>query len=253
MLDFEPSLQCSKRTTMKTYLLFILAFAATIGFSQNPDTLKPTFYTDPTYNPDYSFYDTYGNYEANGLYTLPCELLQFDVSSDNKGFVFSWATITETNTSFFAIEFLNQKGIWEHIDNVTASGNSNSIVEYSFSNNATFASGSIFRLVLTDNDGASRPIAMASANSINREQPNPISNFRVSSNNNSVNLLWNCNSDNVETYISVYSVNGQLLYSQKSNSTEGFNYFENIELSAGSSFIAVAETAYGNTVVKFGL
>lgn len=237
----------------KLLSLLILTLVATSVFSQDPDTLKPTFYTDPTYDPDYSFYDTYGNYESDGLYTLPCELLQFDVSSDNKGFVFSWATITETNTSFFAVEYLNPKGIWEHIDNVAASGNSNSIVEYSFSSNNIFASGSIFRLVLTDNDGSSRNIAMASANSNDREQPNPISNFRVSSNNNSVNLLWDCNSDNVETYISVYSINGQLLYSQKSNSTEGFNYFENIELSAGSTFIAVAETAYGNAVVKFGL
>ncbi len=252
-IDIESPLLCSNRTTMKKFFfLFIFTFLAASGFSQEIDSTK-VFYYDPTYNPDYSLYDTYGNYQENGLYTLPCELLEFNVSSNNKGIEFYWATITETNTSKFLIEYLNLNGIWEHVDYVAASGNSNSIVEYHFSSSNIYENSSIFRLILIDNDGTKRSIAMSSANSIEEKQINPINNFRVSSNNSMVNLLWDCNSNNIETHVSVYSINGQMLFSETNNSTEGFNYLENISLANGNAFIAVVETAYGSSIVKFGL
>ncbi|PKP02252.1 MAG: hypothetical protein CVU11_12400 [Bacteroidetes bacterium HGW-Bacteroidetes-6] len=239
---------------MKTLLsLLIITSIATQAFSQDPDTLKPFFLENTDFDPDYSIYDTYGNYQSNGLYTLPCELLQFTAGTSNKGFVFNWATITETNTSNFSVDYLNPKGIWEHIETVEASGNSNCIVEYNLTSNKMFPTGTIFRLVLTDNDGTSRSLAMISANVNNPDRFNPISNFRVSSNRNSINLLWDCSSENIETSIKVYSISGQLLFSQDNNSNDGFNYIENIELMDGNVFIAVAESAYGRTSIKFGL
>ncbi len=84
---------------------------------------------------------------------FPVELSSFSaVKSDNK-VILNWATATELNNNGFEIE-RNVNNNWEKIGYISGFGNSNSIKEYSFTdNNLTIAGKYLYRLKQIDNDG----------------------------------------------------------------------------------------------------
>lgn len=85
---------------------------------------------------------------------LPVELLGFEAISRNNSVVLQWATASETNSDFFTIERSEDACHWEAIGLENAAGNSNAILNYTFTD--TYVSSGIwyYRLRQTDLDGS---------------------------------------------------------------------------------------------------
>lgn len=86
--------------------------------------------------------------------TLPVELLHFDVRVDASNAELTWATATETNSDYFAIERSFDGIAWETINYVQSAGNSNQVVEYSYTDENLADGMYYYRLKQVDFDGA---------------------------------------------------------------------------------------------------
>jgi hypothetical protein len=86
---------------------------------------------------------------------LPVELLSFNaVCGDNK-VKLNWATASETNNNFFTVLKSTDGTVWSEISNVPGAGNSNQIINYSFTDNDYHGNIAYYRLKQTDYDGSS--------------------------------------------------------------------------------------------------
>lgn len=63
---------------------------------------------------------------------LPVSWIQFSATKQNKTVLLKWSTATEQNTSQFQIERRGNSGSFYTIGTVSATGNSNRVIEYSF-------------------------------------------------------------------------------------------------------------------------
>jgi len=85
---------------------------------------------------------------------LPVELLSFAAKKIEKEVVLNWSTATEINNSYFAIERSLDGKSFTAIDSVTGSGNSNTLIDYSYTDmKAALESVSYYRLRQVDFDG----------------------------------------------------------------------------------------------------
>ena len=86
--------------------------------------------------------------------TLPVELTMFKATDINNGIRLNWTTATEVNNAGFDIDRSVNNSEWKTIGFVSGAGNSNSIKNYSFTDNNINAFGKyIYRLKQIDNDG----------------------------------------------------------------------------------------------------
>jgi hypothetical protein len=85
--------------------------------------------------------------------TLPVRLLSFEVNVVQETAVINWSTATEINNEFFTIE-RSQDGVsFTTVARINASGNSNSILQYTHTDAQPFTGRSYYRLKQTDIDG----------------------------------------------------------------------------------------------------
>lgn len=117
---------------------------------------------------------------------LPVELTSFSATLINGEVVLDWTTASEVNNSHFLVE----KGInnlkFDNIGSVIGSGNSNILINYSFTDENIFQGVFYYRLTQVDFDGkktSSNPISVRVD-----DQKNMISNFYVTENNISLNV-----------------------------------------------------------------
>jgi hypothetical protein len=86
--------------------------------------------------------------------TLPVELLYFDGRIVANNAELTWATATETNSDYFAVERSFDGFSWETISYVQSAGNSNQVVEYTFTDENLAEGIYYYRLKQVDFDGA---------------------------------------------------------------------------------------------------
>lgn len=85
---------------------------------------------------------------------LPIELLMFNVKAVNdKSIVCTWATATELDNDFFTIEKSRDGNEFEESGKVDGAGNSNQVIEYSFTDKNPYNGLSYYRLKQTDFNG----------------------------------------------------------------------------------------------------
>ncbi len=84
---------------------------------------------------------------------LPIELLSFNAEYDGKNVRLYWATSSETNNDFFTVEKSADGIDFIEAGYVEGAGNSNSVIEYSFTDENPFTL-TYYRLKQTDFDGA---------------------------------------------------------------------------------------------------
>lgn len=85
---------------------------------------------------------------------LPVTLVFFKEDKDTEGVNLLWGTATEENADFFQIE-RSIKGIsFEKIGKVNASGNSNQLINYNFTDEKPFQGKNYYRLKTVDYDGS---------------------------------------------------------------------------------------------------
>jgi hypothetical protein len=113
--------------------------------------------------------------------TLPITLSSFIATASTGKVNLAWATETELNVAYFGIERSVDGINYVSAGKVTAVGNSISNRTYSFSEDATKLSGTIYyRLKTVDKDGKStysavKQVVIASKNVLTKVYPNPLS------------------------------------------------------------------------------
>jgi hypothetical protein len=94
---------------------------------------------------------------------LPVDLLTFSATCDGQHIDMSWTTASETNNDFFSVEKSSNAVSWEFVGIVKANGNSNTRIDYAFSDNNPLSGTSYYRLKQTDFNGRSEtfsPVAV---------------------------------------------------------------------------------------------
>jgi hypothetical protein len=94
------------------------------------------------------------NYIENNGGQLPVELASFTSSIDNRKVTLNWSTVTEENNAGFSIERKPVSStVWSSVGSVNGAGNSNSVKNYSFTDNNLATGKYNYRLKQSDYNG----------------------------------------------------------------------------------------------------
>lgn len=91
---------------------------------------------------------------------LPVELISFTGNCDNKNALLKWATASETNNDFFTVERSPDGSNFTPLSIINGAGNSSTLLNYSFEDINSFASGAYYRIRQTDYNGESQTSAI---------------------------------------------------------------------------------------------
>lgn len=173
---------------------------------------------------------------------LPIELLSFEgVCNDNKTIDLKWKTISEINNDYFSIERSIDAEKWIEISRLKGAGNSNQIIEYSFTDNVPYKGLNYYRLKQIDNSGEYEYSPLAVVENCNDETevsfyPNPAELFIIINNFSSQ-----------KTVVEVYDVVGT-----KINTIDceiGENKINTSQLKNGMYFFKAANTGKTQRVI----
>ncbi|MBB6463754.1 T9SS type A sorting domain-containing protein [Flammeovirga kamogawensis] len=147
----------------------------------------------------------------NNDVALPIELHSFSVRKSSAQVIIEWVTASEENNSHFIIERSSDGRNWKDIARVEGAGNSNVLLNYSFSDKAPLDGVSYYRLLQVDFD---RNFEYFSAKSIKFDfvedfniiaYPIPTQNF-VYIKSNQIGFLKN--------RVNLYTLNGKIVTTQ---------------------------------------
>ena len=96
--------------------------------------------------------DNFELYEVSGI-SLPVTLLYFEGQEIESSNILNWSTASESNSDYYDIEFSRDSYTWNSLGNVSAAGNSNMTLDYSFLDVTPLPTINYYRLVQYDWDG----------------------------------------------------------------------------------------------------
>ncbi len=185
--------------------------------------------------------------------TLPVKLISFEGKISEKDNILFWQTATEQNTNFFEIQRSYDGINFDAIGKVSATGNSNIIQNYNFTDKNVSAS-TYYRLHIVDFDGkfensntvylnrSSKDNSIKGISNINLF-PNPTNGaFEVSYENN-----------NAETIIFELTNHiGQRIFTSKKTQTQGLQtvQFDLSAMPSGFYILAIDDTSGKRTVLR---
>ncbi len=155
-------------------------------------------------------------------FPLPIELLNFSASCKDNIVIINWSTSSETNNDYFTLERSIDAQDWVIIATIDGAGNSNTLMNYSYTDTNSFNSNVYYRLKQTDLDGKftySEVVHTGCNNPLFEDIqvfPNPAYDYLTS------NILSN---ENVTINISIIDVMGQSVISDKFDMIKGKNSF----------------------------
>gem|GEM_PF-3878628 len=165
---------------------------------------------------------------------LPVELLSFsancnDISTDEKDIIVEWKTSSEQYSDYYTIEKSTDGNNFLPVGTVTASGQSNTVKSYSYTDIKVDAPSDIlyYRLTQSDFNGLKTTFSPVSVSCSEKSEfnvsvfPNPVKdrNINVS--------IDGCANEDVE--INIYDVIGKIVYSGRINQISN-SYLYNIKL-----------------------
>jgi hypothetical protein len=89
---------------------------------------------------------------SSPLNALPLVWSSFNTICVNGGVTITWQTLQESNTKVFYIRRSSNGRDWQTIGNLTAAGNSNSAIKYTYTDPLSF-NGAMYRIAQEDRDG----------------------------------------------------------------------------------------------------
>jgi len=116
----------------------------------------------------------------------PILLVSFLGSCSEGKAILSWSTASETNNEFFTIEKSSDCKNWIFVADIAGAGNSNQIIDYSYTDKHPLPGTSYYRIKQTDFDGKNLCFAPVSVNCIGELQqqdifvyPNPADDYVI--------------------------------------------------------------------------
>lgn len=109
---------------------------------------------------------------------LPVEMKSFSANCNDGLTRLNWQTASEHNSQYFGIERSDDGYAWYEIGTVSAAGNSNSVVDYSFEDEERIWNKAYYRLKQVDQDGVAKIYGPVTSNCASSKeawklQPNP--------------------------------------------------------------------------------
>lgn len=184
-------------------------------------------------------------------FLLPVELIVFEGEKVNSTVQLHWATASEQNNRKFIIERSKDAIYFEPIGTVDGAGNSNRLLNYSFTDNTPYEGISYYRLKQMDFEGRIsysniiRIVFEEERNFITQINPNPA--------DDKINLLFHATGKE-DGMIQLFEISGKRIFSEQVSFQEGINRRE-IDISGfakGVYFIEINTGAksYRNKLVK---
>jgi hypothetical protein len=170
--------------------------------------------------------------QYSSLIVLPLKWLSFTAQRKNETVLLQWSTASEINTSDFAVEHSANGRDWQSISTLPATGNSNHIQKYSYTDAAPIAGMNWYRIKQRDNDGKYSYSEIATIR-VNKNQllnvlGNPVTNgvLHIQINQSTPQL------------VSLFSSEGKLLWTR--------------QLVPGKHSINVAQMPRGTYLLRYG-
>ncbi len=184
---------------------------------------------------------------ANGA--LPIELYSFTAECDGNSVSLKWTTASEINNAYFTIQRSVDGKVFDDITNITGAGNSNTFINYSYTDKSPFSGVSYYRLKQTDynNDFTLSSLAVSSCG----VEGFDIVNVYPDANNHSATLSYTTEADG-NYQVSVYDVIGNIILAKDLHPEKGFNKI-NLDLSniSHSMYLLVLSTNSKTITRKF--
>ncbi|MGN6418703.1 MAG: cadherin-like beta sandwich domain-containing protein [Pseudobacter sp.] len=116
-----------------------------------------------------------GTFRESGLMliqegALPVKLAAFTAKQVNSGIQLNWQTATEINSSFFLLQRSSDARNWKEIAKLNAAGESNSVIQYGYTDRTPASGRNFYRLMMVDRDGYTEfsDIVIAGANAVQK-------------------------------------------------------------------------------------
>lgn len=167
----------------------------------------------------------YDNYDANGglgstryndascvgTFTLPVELIEFNVLKNSESVIINWKTGSEINNEYFEVQDSQDGRTWQTISIVQGAGNSTKINNYSIlDDDITGYAIKYYRLKQADFDGTIAYSKIRSVN-FNGNDDNTLYTY-----NNGTNIIVQINKTGIFD-LCIYNSSGKLIHSEAVN------------------------------------
>lgn len=141
---------------------------------------------------------------------LPVELLKFNANNKNRQVELNWQTASEINNDYFTIRKSVDGKTFKSIGTISGAGNSNYIVDYSFTDSESLIGTTYYQLKQTDFNGK---FTYSHILAVNPHDISTLSDLSVTYDNTSDNLTVTFNSSSSDEYtIEIYSITGQKVF-----------------------------------------
>jgi len=98
---------------------------------------------------------------------LPVSLIEFYAQCENNHVVLNWTTASEINNHFFTLDRSSDMQQWSSVAQIPGGGNSNTLLNYSFTDLSPLTGESYYRLIQTDFNGMQEIYGPVSVNCSN--------------------------------------------------------------------------------------
>lgn len=149
--------------------------------------------------------------------SLPIDLVNFSGQAENNTVILNWSTASEVNNDYFTVENSENGVDFSVFGFVEGAGNSNSILDYSYTDENPY-SVNYYRLKQTDYNGGytySQVIKVSLQELKNGE-------IIIAAADGEINVMTN-NIEVGELHVRIYSLNGTLIYNNSINVEDGSN------------------------------
>jgi len=192
----------------------------------------------------YSWFTIGGDININ---PLPVELTSFDASCTEQSILLTWSTASEQNNAYFTLERSKDAVIWETVTTLPGAGNSNTSLQYQFSD-PVYNTGYYYRLSQTDFNNESESFSPVY---VNCGQENTGTDLINAYNGHSGEITVVFEAAAGKDYVlDIYDMRGRKLNRKSGTASEGMNQ---VQVDAGAfsgAIYLVTLTAGGESISR---
>ncbi len=157
---------------------------------------------------------------VGSVLVLPIELVSFTAKQNHSTVDLNWTTASEINNDYFTVEKSNDGYLYSPFGRMEGAGNSNSLLNYSFTDNHPCPGTNYFRLKQTDYDGHFSYSDVVAVNFNYKQKFYPSFNSPTQE----INIAY-YSSVRCKSKITIYDVNSRAVYSTEKEFQQGQNNY----------------------------